>query len=75
MVTILLMAAPLFYFIITHDYAEDLIRGQAMAHRPKPRLDFQLDTGVGLVIQVLAMVMIFTKLVSLLERRLRNSDH
>jgi|WetSurMetagenome_2_1015567.scaffolds.fasta_scaffold05159_4 two-component system, OmpR family, sensor kinase len=68
MVTILLMAAPLFYLIITHYYAEDLIRVQAMAHIPKPRLDFQLDTVVGLVIQILLMVMILGMSIFLIMR-------
>lgn len=68
MVTILLMSAPLFYFIITHYYAEDLIRIQATAHIPNPHIDLKQDTVVGLVIQILSMVMILGASIFLIMR-------
>jgi len=68
MVTILLMSAPLFYFIITHYYAEDLIRIEALAHIHNPRIDLEQDTVVGLVIQILSMVMVLGMSIFLIMR-------
>lgn len=68
LVTILLMSAPLFYFIITHYYAEDLIRIEASAHIHNPHVDLQQDTVVGLVIQILSMVLILGTTIFLIMR-------
>lgn len=68
MVTILLLSAPLFYFIITHYYAEDLIRIEASAHIHNPHVDLQQDTVVGLVIQILSMVLILGTTIFLIMR-------
>lgn len=58
MIFILLLATPIFYWIITNYYAEDLIEVANMAHVPHSELDLEQDTVFGLVFQVLSMCVI-----------------
>lgn len=52
LVIILLAATPLFYFIVTNYYAEDLLRVAKMAGLSKDNLDLEVDTMMGLLIQI-----------------------
>lgn len=52
LVVILLASTPLFYFIVTNYYAEDLIEVAKLAGVPEEQLDLERDTVVGLLIQI-----------------------
>ncbi len=58
MIFILLLATPIFYFIITNFYAEDLIEVAKIAHVPQSELDLERDTVLGLVFQVSSMCLV-----------------
>ncbi len=58
MIFILLLATPIFYYIITNYYAEDLIKVADIAHIPQSELDLEQDTVLGLVFQVFSMCVV-----------------
>lgn len=51
-IVMILLSAPLFYFIVVHYYAEDLLRVARLAGVPEGHLDLEWDTLIGLLMQV-----------------------
>lgn len=58
LIIILILSTPLFYFIITRYYNEDLMEVAKVAHIPSSDLDLEKDTVIGLVLQILCMVLV-----------------
>lgn len=68
MVVLLVVSAPLFYFIVTDFYTEDLREAALAAGIPRAELDLEADTIMGLVIQVMAIVVILGLSIFLIMR-------
>lgn len=58
MMVLLLVSAPVFYFIVVGYYAEDLNRVAAMAHVPPSQLDLERDSLMGLFLQISMFVVL-----------------
>lgn len=58
-VVLLVLSAPIFYFIVTNFYVEDLQKAVALSGMDFKDFDLEEDTVIGLVWQVLCMVCIF----------------
>lgn len=58
MLVLIVLSAPLFYFIVTGYYTEDLREAAKAASMSPTELDLEEDTVMGLVFQILAMVCI-----------------
>ena len=58
MMLLLLVSAPVFYFIVVGYYAEDLNRVATMAHVPSSQLDLERDSLMGLILQISMFVLL-----------------
>lgn len=68
MVVLLLVSAPVFYFIVTGFYTEDLREAAELAGIPQSEFDLEEDTIIGLVLQILAIVIILALAIFLIMR-------
>ncbi|MBM6993191.1 MAG: HAMP domain-containing histidine kinase [Prevotella sp.] len=68
LVILLILSAPLFYFIVIRYYSEDLREVAQMANIPLSRLDLEKDAIIGLVLQILSMVFVLGASIFLVMR-------
>lgn len=68
MVALLLLSAPIFYFIVTGFYTEDLTEAAQLAGIPPSEFDLEEDTIIGLVFQILSIVVILAVAIFLIMR-------